>query len=92
LALLGFPAAGLLAALAGPVDSPLRAALAGAIAGAVIGAVTVGWTLGWYVTRAAGVDLDAKWSVFGATGAFAFQLVTYLTLVWLPRATEDASS
>jgi len=53
-----------------------------------IGVVAVGWTVGWLVTRSAGVDLSPKWSVFGATGALAFQLLTGLTLYFLFRSSQ----
>ena len=45
--------------------------------------VALAWTLGWTVTRAAGVDLAPTFATFGSTGAWAFQLVTGLVLVWL---------
>lgn len=44
-----------------------------------------GWALGWTVTRAAGVDLAPNWTVFGATGALTFQLLSGLALAWLLR-------
>lgn len=47
--------------------------------------VTLGWAIGWIVTRAAGVDLTPNFTVFGSTGAWAFQLLTGLTLVWILR-------
>lgn len=47
--------------------------------------VTAAWVLGWVITSAVGVDLGPKWSVFGSTGAWAFQFVTGLTLAWLIR-------
>lgn len=46
-------------------------------------AVGAGWPLGWFITRAAGVDLRPQWSVFGTTGALAFQLLTGIVLAWL---------
>ncbi len=46
--------------------------------------VTTGWVLGWVISTAVGVDLG-PWAVFGATGAWAFQLLTGLTLAWLLR-------
>jgi len=50
--------------------------------------VACGWAIGWLMTRAAGVDLTANWSVFGAAGALTFQLLTGLALAWmLPPAT-----
>jgi hypothetical protein len=48
-----------------------------------VGAVAIGWPLGWFITRGIGVDLSFKWSVFGSVGAWAFQLVTGLTLYFL---------
>ena len=51
-----------------------------------IGVVAVGWALGWYVTRAAGIDLNPKWSVFGISGALTFQLLTGLALYFLLRS------
>ena len=50
--------------------------------------VACGWAIGWLMTRAAGIDLTANWSVFGAAGALTFQLLTGLALAWmLPPAT-----
>lgn len=51
-----------------------------------IGVVSLGWALGWFVTRAAGIDLSAKWYVFGMSGALAFQLLTGLALYFLLRS------
>ncbi len=48
--------------------------------------VALGWALGWAVTRAAGVDLAPHFTVFGSTGAWAFQLLTGLALAWMLRA------
>ena len=39
-------------------------------------ATTVGWVVGWFITRSAGIDLNRMWPVFGASGAFAYQLLT----------------
>jgi hypothetical protein len=51
--------------------------------------VACGRAIGWLVTRAAGIDLAQHWSVFGASGALTFQLLTGLALAWLlPQATE----
>lgn len=47
--------------------------------------VTLGWAVGWMVTRAAGINLAPNFTVFGSTGAWAFQLITGLTLAWLLR-------
>jgi hypothetical protein len=52
--------------------------------------VALGWALGWAVTRAAGIDLSPNFTVFGATGAWAFQLLTGLALAWIMRATRPA--
>jgi len=54
-----------------------------------IGVVAVGWGLGWFVTRAAGIDLSFKWSVFGVSGALTFQLLTGLALYFLFRSSEQ---
>ena len=51
-----------------------------------VGAVAAGWPLGWFITRGIGVDLSFKWSVFGSVGAWAFQLLTGLTLYVLLRS------
>lgn len=53
-----------------------------------IGVVAVGWALGWFVTRAAGIDLSPKWSVFGVSGALTFQLLTGLALYLLLRSAK----
>ena len=53
-----------------------------------IGVVAVGWTVGWFVTRSAGIDLSPKWSVFGASGALTFQLLTGLALYFLFRSSQ----
>ncbi len=45
--------------------------------------ICLAWTLGWFVTRVIGVDLTPKWSVFGASGAITFQVLTGLTLYFL---------
>ena len=56
-----------------------------------IGVVAVGWALGWFVTRAAGIDLSPKWSVFGVSGALTFQLLTGLALYLLLRSAKAIS-
>ncbi len=53
-----------------------------------IGVVSLGWALGWFVTRAAGIDLSPKWSVFGISGALTFQLLTGLALYFLLRLSQ----
>jgi hypothetical protein len=71
------------AAIGGAQWALLRRAAAGAAIWPPV--VALGWGAGWAVTRAAGVDLTPQWSVFGSTGAWAFQLVTGLALAWLLR-------
>ena len=53
-----------------------------------IGVVAVGWAVAWFVTRAAGIDLSPKWSVFGVSGALTFQLLTGLALYFLLRLSQ----
>jgi hypothetical protein len=77
------------AALGGAQYPLLRARVPGAAIWPAI--VALGWALGWLVTRAAGVDLTPNWSVFGATGALTFQLVTGLALAWLLRRGTPAA-
>jgi hypothetical protein len=48
--------------------------------------VGLGWVLGWFITRSAGIDLSLGWSVFGASGALAFQVLTGLALYFLLRS------
>jgi hypothetical protein len=162
IAFLGFPIAGVLANLIGPVTTPTKAVLAGAVAGAAlglvqwlvlrtqlplpfwwvvatsvgmavgltlgtvflgsetggnellwraaitgvciglaqwivfqpvlpysfiwIGVVGLSWVAGWFVTRAFGVDLSFKWTVFGSSGALTFQLITGIALYFLLRS------
>jgi hypothetical protein len=45
----------------------------------------VGWIVGWFLTRSVGVDLNPKWTVFGAAGAITFQFITGLALYYLTR-------
>jgi hypothetical protein len=45
-----------------------------------IAIIPIGWTIGWFVTRAVGVDMSQQWSVFGASGAITFQVITLLAL------------
>ena len=54
-----------------------------------IGVVAVGWAVGWFVTRAAGIDLSFKWSVFGISGALTFQLLSGMALYFLFRSSEQ---
>lgn len=44
-----------------------------------------GWAIAWAVTRAFGVNLTRHWSVFGASGAIVFQLLTAVVLRLLVR-------
>ena len=54
--------------------------------------VALGWGIGWFITRSAGIDLDFKWPVFGATGALAFQLLTGLALYFLLRSSQGITT
>jgi hypothetical protein len=49
------------------------------------GAVFLAWIAGWYVTRGTGVDLDPKWTVFGAAGAITFQIITGAALAFVVK-------
>ncbi len=42
--------------------------------------IAVGWVIGWFTTRAVGVDLTPLWTVFGASGAIIFQILTAVAL------------
>ena len=42
------------------------------------------------MTAAFGIDLAAKWAVFGASGALTFQLATGLALAYLLRRNAPA--
>lgn len=48
--------------------------------------IALSWVVGWFITRSAGIDLTFKWSVFGSTGAWAFQFLTGLVLYFLLRS------
>jgi hypothetical protein len=51
-------------------------------------AMPVLWALGWAVTTLAGVDVEAQYTVFGATGAIMVSALTgLLSLFVLPRTT-----
>lgn len=52
--------------------------------------IALGWVVGWFITRSAGIDLTFKWSVFGSTGAWAFQFLTGLALYFLLRSSVDS--
>jgi hypothetical protein len=50
--------------------------------------VALAWTLGWWITRSVGVDLGPKWTVFGSTGAWAFQVLTGLAMFLILRSSQ----
>jgi hypothetical protein len=50
--------------------------------------VALAWTLGWWITRSVGVDLGPKWTVFGSTGAWAFQVLTGLAMFLMLRSIQ----
>jgi len=50
-----------------------------------IAVITLGWVVGWFITQSAGIDLSLKWSVFGASGAVTFQVLTGLALYFMLR-------
>jgi serine/threonine-protein kinase len=54
--------------------------------------VALGWGIGWFITRSAGIDLDFKWPVFGASGALVFQLLTGLALYFLLRSSQGITT
>jgi hypothetical protein len=58
----------------------------------LIWVITIGlsWSLGWFITRAVGVDLTPQWTVFGSTGAWAFQIITGLLMYWQIFGTQGA--
>jgi hypothetical protein len=68
----------------------LRSSLSVPAVQALIWAVTVAfaWTLGWWITRSVGVDLGPKWTVFGSTGAWAFQILTGLAMFLMLRSAQ----
>lgn len=68
----------------------LRSSLSVPNVQALIWAVTVAfaWTLGWWITRSVGVDLGPKWTVFGSTGAWAFQVLTGLAMFLMLRSIQ----
>lgn len=53
-------------------------------------AVALSWASCWLITRAVGVDLAQHWSVFGSSGALAFQFLTGLALAWLQQKENRA--
>jgi hypothetical protein len=50
--------------------------------------IALAWTLGWWITRSVGVDLGPKWTVFGSTGAWAFQVLTGLAMFLMLRSIQ----
>jgi hypothetical protein len=50
--------------------------------------ISLGFVLGWFITRSVGVDLSPKWSVFGSTGAWAFQILTGTIMFFLLRSSS----
>ncbi|MFG2818431.1 hypothetical protein ACGFX4_03290 [Kitasatospora sp. NPDC048365] len=81
-ALTGIPL-GLAQALALPPGTRTRRRAAWALAGPPL------WALGWTVTTLAGVDVDAHYAVFGATGALT---VTLLAHPLLPARTAPTAT
>ena len=55
-----------------------------------VGVVSLALVIAWSITRRAGIDMDLKWSVFGSTGAWAFQLLTGLALSHFLRSFPTA--
>lgn len=64
-------------------------------------AMPVLWALGWTVTTLAGIDVERQYTVFGATGALVFSVLSGLLLARLqtssspnryPAATAEARS
>ncbi|MGS0687883.1 hypothetical protein ACVBEQ_22445 [Nakamurella sp. GG22] len=50
------------------------------------------WALGWTVTTAAGVDVEAQYTVFGATGASTVSALSGVLLLFvLPRTSRIAA-
>jgi hypothetical protein len=56
-----------------------------------VAVVGLGWVLGWFVSRGIGIGLGPNWSVFGASGALTFQLLTGLALYVLLRPSSTAA-
>jgi hypothetical protein len=54
-----------------------------------IAVIGLGWVLGWFVSGSIGIG--PSWSVFGASGALAFQLLTGLALYVLLRPSRAAA-
>jgi hypothetical protein len=50
------------------------------------------WALGWTVTTAIGVDVDARYTVFGSSGALTVTVLTALLPVVLTLRCERSSS
>jgi hypothetical protein len=84
----------------GPADLALQGAISGAVLGAAqllvlrgrlagawrwVPLTAVAWTLGWTVTRAAGIDVEAHYYVFGLSGALVATILTGLLAVTIVR-------
>ncbi len=74
----------------GAAQWPVLRRVVGDAAVAWVPTVTAGWAIGWAVTRAVGVGLEPDFSVFGSTGAWAFQFLTGLVLAGLFRRRATA--
>ena len=55
-------------------------------------AMPVLWALGWVTTDAAGIDVESQFTVFGASGAVAFGILSGLVLIAALRRAQYASS
>ena len=74
----------------GLAQAPLLAAAARrALAWPVL--IAALWALGWTTTTAAGVDVDTRWAVFGASGALVVTLGTGLALWWVSGGGDSRS-
>jgi hypothetical protein len=85
-----------------------QGAICGAIVGAAQAAVLYGklgrlalawppvvaglWALGWTITTAAGIDVEAQYTVFGSSGAIVVTAGTSVLAIALSRAAGRASS
>lgn len=54
-------------------------------------AMPVLWTLGWLVTDASGIDVAKQFTVFGASGALVFGILSGLLLMAGIRGEKPAS-
>jgi hypothetical protein len=84
----------------GAADLAVQGAISGAVLGAAqllvlrgrlagawrwVPLTAVAWTLGWTVTRAAGIDVEAHYYVFGLSGALVATILTGLLAVTIVR-------